>query len=137
MTIDENIQEFLRGAPHAVVGASHDRSKYGNKVLQAYQQQQRPVFPVNPKVEQVEGLQAYPNLASLPEVVHGISVITPPKVTEAIVEEAGELGIQNIWMQPGAESEAAVERAQELRMNVIAGGPCALVVMGYRESGPA
>ncbi len=133
MELQEQIDQFLDGTPHAVVGASTDRSKYGNKVLRVYQQNDRAVYPINPKAETVEGLTAYPNLAALPEPVHGISIITPPAVTEAVVEQAGELGIQNVWMQPGAESEAAVKRAQELGMNVIAGGPCALVVMHYHE----
>ncbi len=134
MSLQEQIDEFLNGSPHAVVGASLDRSKYGNKVLRAYQQHGLPVFPVNPHAREVEGLPAYPDLASLPETVHGISVITPPKTTEVIVRQAGELGIKNIWMQPGSESEEALSRAEELDMNVIAGGPCALVVLGYRES---
>lgn len=128
-----NIEEFLAGSPHAVVGASRDRSKYGNKVLRVYQQTGRPVYPVNPQADEVEGLEAYSDLASLPEPVHGVSIITPPEITEQVVEEAGRLGIQHIWMQPGAESEAAVARAEELRINVIHGGPCALVVMGYSE----
>ena len=133
MTLEEKIDRFLGGSPHAVVGASQDRSKYGNKVLRAYLQKNRAVFAVNPNADDVEGQQAYPNLASLPTPVHGISVITPPNVTEAIVEQAGDLGIANIWMQPSAESETAILRAQELGMNVIAGGPCALVILGYRE----
>ncbi len=132
-TNDQPIEAFLAGSPHAVVGASRDRSKYGNKVLRAYLQHGRPVFPVNPSCDMVEDLPAFPNLAALPASVHGISVITPPEVTEAIVEEAGQLGIQHIWMQPGAESPAAVTRATELGMNVIAGGPCLLVLLGYRE----
>ena len=133
MTLEEKIDRFLGGSPHAVVGASQDRSKYGNKVLRAYLQKNRAVFAVNSNADEVEGQQAYPNLTSLPTPVHGISVITPPDVTEAIVEQAGELGIANIWMQPGAESETAIQRAQELGMNVIAGGPCALVILGYHE----
>ncbi len=133
MTLEEQIERFLGGSPHAVVGASQDRSKYGNKVLRAYLQKNRAVFAVNPTADEVEGEEAYPNLALLPTPVHGISVITPPDVTETIVEQAGELGIANIWMQPGAESETAIQRAQELGMNVIAGGPCALVILGYRE----
>ena len=133
MQPQEQIDAFLNGQTFAVVGASQDRSKYGNKVLRVYQQNNLTAFPVNPRVEQVEGLTAYPDLASIPEKVHGVSVITPPKVTEAVVEQAGELGIKNIWMQPGSESPAAVARAEELGMNVIAGGPCLLVVLGYRE----
>ena len=72
------IEQFLNGSPHAVVGASRDRSKYGNKVLRAYLQSDRTVYPVNPTAVEVEGLTAYPDLAALPEAVHGVSVITPP-----------------------------------------------------------
>jgi predicted CoA-binding protein len=134
MTLDEQIEQFLAGSPHAVVGASRDRAKYGNKVLRVYMQNQRPVYPVNPNAETVEGLTCYPDLASLPEKVHGISIVTPPHVTEQIVEQAAKLGIQNVWTQPGAESDRAVARAKQFGMNVIAGVPCALVVMGFRES---
>ena len=133
MTIQERIDAFLAGTPHAVVGASRSRAKYGNKVLRAYLQNDREVYAVNPHTREVEGLQAFPDLGSLPQPVHGVSVITSPDVTESVVEEAGTLGIKSIWMQPGAESESALARAEELGMNVIAGGPCILVAMGYRE----
>ncbi len=116
-----------------MVGASRDRAKIGNKVLRAYMQTGRPAFPVNPGGDEIEGLKAYPDLASLPEAVHGVSVITPPQVTESIVEQAGAAGIKNIWLQPGAESERAVARAEALGMNVISGGPCILVVLAYHE----
>ena len=131
--MDENIQAFLGGAPHAVVGASQDRSKYGNKVLRVYQQHDRTVYPVHPSAEEIEGLAAYADLAAVPEAVHGISIITPPPVTEKIVRQAVDLGIKHIWMQPGAESEKAVELAQENGINVIASGPCLLVVLGFRD----
>ncbi len=128
------IDQFLDGSPYAVVGASRDRHKYGNKVLRSYLQRGRPVYAVNPLADEVEGLEAYPDLSSLPESVHGISIITPPHVTEQVIEEAGRLGIRHVWMQPGSESDIAIERAQAHRMNVIAGGPCVLVTLGYRES---
>ena len=62
-----------------------------------------------------------------------MSIITPPPVTERVVEEAAAAGVEHLWMQPGAESDAAVARAEELGLSVIAGGPCLLVVLGYRE----
>jgi uncharacterized protein len=126
----KNIHEFLAGAPHAVVGASRDRSKIGNRVLLAYLQSGRAVYPVNPGGGEIEGLKAYADLGSLPTPIHGISVITPPAVSESIVEQAAALGVKNIWFQPGAESAQAVTRAKELGMNVISGGPCILVVLG-------
>jgi predicted CoA-binding protein len=129
----ERIQAFLASGSFAVVGASTDRSKYGNKVLRCYQQHGRKVFPVNPKAPEVEGLRAYPSLGSLPEPVAAISVITPPAATEQVVRDAHAAGVKHVWMQPGAESAEAIRTAESLGMSVIADGPCLLVVMGYQE----
>lgn len=134
-TIEELIEEYMRSGPYAVVGASTDRSKYGNKVLRAYQQKGFTVYPINPKADEVEGLKAYPDLASLPERVAGISVITPPAVTEKVVDAAAAAGVRCVWMQPGAESPEAVRKAEEHGMGVIADGSCFLVVAGFREGG--
>ncbi len=111
------------------------RAKYGNKVLRVYLQKDRTVFPVNPSATEVEGLHAFADLAALPEVPHGVSIITPPPVTEQIVDDAIALGIGHLWMQPGAESAASIARAEAAGVNVIAGGACLLVVLGYSESG--
>jgi len=127
------IDDFLVGRVFAVVGASTDREKYGNKVLRCYLQNDLVAWPVNPRAEEVEGVPCYPDLASLPESVHGVSIITPPAVTVSVVEQAAEAGIKRIWMQPGAESEEAVARAEELGLTVISGGPCLLVALGFRE----
>lgn len=126
-------RDFLAQKRFAVVGASTDRTKYGNKVLRSYLQHGKDVVPVNPKEATVEGLAAAKSLGEIQPPPDAVSVITPPKVTEAVVEEAGRLGIKHLWMQPGAESDAAVARARALGMNVIAGGPCVLVVLGFRE----
>lgn len=131
MTDQDAIDRFLAGSPHAVVGASRDRSKIGNRVLQCYRHNDWTAYPVNPTATEIEGQQAYPDLASLPEPVHGVSVITPPAVAESIVDQAIELGIEHLWFQPGAESAEAVEKAQAHGINVIAGGPCLLVVLNY------
>ncbi len=130
---NDRIQAFLATGPFAVVGASTDRSKYGNKVLRCYLQHGREVFPINPKAPEVEGLKAYPSLAALPTRVPAISVITPPAATEQVVREAHAAGVRHVWMQPGAESAEAIRTAEALGMSVIAGGPCLLVVMGYHE----
>lgn len=131
--VTERVRSFLASGPFAVVGASTDRSKYGNKVLRCYLQHGHEVYPINARAEQVEGLKAYPGLTALPVKARAISVITPPAVTERVVQEAAAAGVAHIWMQPGAESDAAVAAAEALGMNVIAGGPCLLVVLGYRE----
>ncbi len=134
MNLQKKIDSFFNGSPFAVVGASQDREKYGNKVLRAYLQKEFDVFPVNPNAELIEGVQTYARLKDLPKPVHGISIITPPAVTERIVQDAGEAGIKHIWMQPGAESESAIARCNKLGINVIGGDACLLVVVGFRET---
>jgi predicted CoA-binding protein len=133
MSVTDRIQSFLASGPFAVVGASVDRSKYGNKVLRCYQQHGREVYPINARAEEVEGLKAYPSLAALPVPVKAISVITPPAITEQVVRDAAVAGVTHIWMQPGAESDEAIRLAEAAGMAVIAGGPCLLVVLGYHE----
>jgi predicted CoA-binding protein len=114
------------------VGASSDRTKYGNRVLRAYMQKGLEVYPINPRADMIEGLRAYPDLKSLAKPVRGISVITPPAITERVVAEAAETGVRFVWMQPGAESPEAVRAARERDIEVIADGSCFLVVSGYR-----
>lgn len=133
MDSPELIAAFLAGAPHAVVGASRNRDKYGNKVLRAYLQRGRPVHCVHPTESEIEGVPCVRTIADLPDGVHGLSVITPPPVTEDVVRAAAAKGIGRLWMQPGAESQRALDLAAELGVETIARGPCLLVVLGYRE----
>lgn len=132
--MNEKIQQFLASQAFGVVGASTNRQKFGNKVLRCYLQQKLQVYPVNPNQELIEGLPAVPTVADLPNHVKSISVITPPPVTEKIVAEAIAKGIKNIWMQPGAESVAATKLCEQHNINVIAGGPCILVQMGFPDN---
>ena len=126
------IDRFLDEGPYAVVGASTDRSKFGNRVLRSYLDHDRTAYPINPSQREIEGLTAYARLADLPETVRHVSIITPPPITERVVEEAAEAGAKIVWMQPGAESREAIDRARELGMEVIAFGPCVLVELPRR-----
>lgn len=135
MDLAARIQDFLAGTTYAVAGASKNRAKFGNKVLRCYLQNGRRAYAVNPLDTEVEGVPCVAKLSDLPEKVHGLSIITPAQVTEKLVEDAHAVGITRIWMQPGAESERAIERCRELGISLIEGGPCLLVVLGFRESG--
>lgn len=127
----ESIAAFLDGQPHAVVGASTDRTKFGNKVLRSYLDNGRPAFAVNPSAPSVEGQPAYASLSQLPTVPHGVSIVTPPAVTRRVIEEVIALGIQHLWIQPGAEDTFAIMQATGAGVNVISGGPCVLVELGW------
>src|SRR5271155_3271695 len=131
--LSEQIDKFLSAPAFAVFGASDDPNKYGHKVYACYLQKQKKAYPMNPKTKTVMGNPAYVELTDLPEKVESISIITPPAVTESIVDKAIKYGVKHIWMKPGAESPAAVANAEKAGINVISGGPCLLVVLGYRE----
>lgn len=133
MDVQATIDDFLAGQVFAVVGASTNREKYGNKVLRCYLQNDLVAWPVHPRETEIEGVACAADLASLPEPVHGVSIITPPAVTEDIVKAAAEAGIKRVWMQPGAESNEAISMAKDLGLSVIAGGPCLLVALGYKD----
>ena len=130
---DDPIERFLTSPAYGVVGASPRRHKYGNKVLRCYQQNGRRAIPVNPREQVIEGAACVASVLDLPDEVKSISVITPPTVTERVVQEAIRKGIEHVWMQPGAESDQAVAACQAAGINVIADGSCVLVVLGYRE----
>lgn len=132
MTIDEQIQQFLSSSAFGVAGASTRREKYGNMVVRCYQQRERRVIPVHPLESEIEGIPCVKSVDDLPSEVKSLSVITPPQITEKVVAAAIARGIENIWMQPGAESPAAVQNCREHGINVIADGSCILVVLGFR-----
>lgn len=132
--MSDAVSVFLSGTTFAVAGASQNREKYGNKILRCYMQHGRDVVPLNPTATEVEGLPAFPSLADVPESVDGLSIVTPPHITDQVVADAIAAGVSGIWMQPGAESPAAIEAAEAAGISVIHSGPCLLVVLGYSES---
>jgi len=131
--MDPRIEKFLEAAAFGVAGASTDRNKYGNKVLRCYLQNDRKVVPVNPKADEIEGIRCVDSVKSLPEEVKSLSIVTPPQITEKVVEEAVEKGMENVWMQPGSQSDEAVRLCRNNDINVIADGSCILVVLGYED----
>lgn len=127
------IDLFLEQPVFAVAGASTDRNKYGNKVVRVFMQNNRKVYPINPKAETVEKLKAYRDVVSLPSDTAAFSIVTPPSITLQIVRQGLKRGIDYFWMQPGAENEEAIAEASDAGATVIHGGPCILVAMGYKE----
>lgn len=134
MTIEDKLEKFFSSAQFAVVGASTNREKYGNKVLRCYMQHDKNVIPINPRATQIEGIQTVNSILELPKEVQSISIITPPKITDQVVNDAIKHGIKHIWMQPGAESQNAIKVAEDSGLTVLANGICILVVMGYRDA---
>lgn len=124
------VQEMLAKKVWAVVGVSADQSKFGYKVYKRLLAAGYTVYPVNPKLKELEGRQVYPDLSSLPEVPDVVNCVVPPAVTAAIVPLCAEQGIKYLWLQPGAECNEALELANE--HSVVAERACVLVELRRR-----
>jgi predicted CoA-binding protein len=122
----ELITEFVNRRTWAVVGASQDPSKFGNRVFRSLRGAGYDVYPVNPKGGQLDGARVYPTLADLPEAPDVVDIVVPPAVTEKVVKEAQALGLSRIWMQPGAESADAIAYCQDHGIKVVHDA-CAMV----------
>lgn len=116
---DRLISDFVNRRVWAVVGASQDPAKFGNRVFHSLRDVGYIVYPVNSKGGELDGSAVYPTLADLPEPPEVIDLVVPPPVTEKVVKEAHELGLTRVWMQPGAESQAAIDYCHEHGMQVI------------------
>ncbi|MCA9068539.1 MAG: CoA-binding protein [Planctomycetaceae bacterium] len=113
----------------AILGASQDRQKYGNKSVRAHRDQGYEVYPINPNVDEVEGLKAYPSLTDLPvDSVDRVSVYLPPHIGVTLLEAIKALNPKEVWFNPGSESPELLERARALGLNVIQA--CSIIAIG-------
>lgn len=118
-SMDALVRDCVNRRVWAVVGASNDRFKFGNRIFRALRESGYRVYAVNPNVSQVEGEPAYPSLAALPERPEVVNFVVPPPVTEQVVEAAAALGLERLWFQPGAESQRAIDRCAELGLGCV------------------
>jgi predicted CoA-binding protein len=120
--VDKLIGKFLEMKnTFAVIGASRDHKKYGQQVYRDLRNSGYNVYPVNPKTDEILGDKCYPNLESLPEKPQVVDLVVPPSVTDQIVKACKKLGIKKVWMQPGSESETAINYCKENAIEVVYG----------------
>lgn len=112
----------------AVLGASTDRSKFGNKAVRAYQQRGFRVFPINPKEPTVEGLPALASVRDLPERPNLISVYLPPPVLLKVLPDIAARGCDELWLNPGTDTDEVLAVADRLGLPVIQA--CSIVSLG-------
>jgi len=115
------INEFMAQKRFAVVGATIDSKKYGNEIFRNLTSRGYEVYPVNPRLKELEGTKCYPSLSSIPVKVDVVDFVVPPPVTEEILKECKDLELNRIWLQPGSESEAAVDFCNENNLKVVHG----------------
>lgn len=111
---------------YAVVGASQDPEKYGNKVYKDLLDGGYKVFPVNPKGGELYGNKVYKELSEIQEKVDVVDFVVPPQIAITVLATVKELGIQKVWLQPGSESDEAIKYCEENGIECIYGA-CIMV----------
>jgi len=112
----------------AVIGASSNRSKFGNRAVRAFRQQGYTVVPINPHESEVEGLKTYASVLDVPGPVDMASFYVPPDIGERVIGEVAQKGIAEVWLNPGAESDELIARARALHIQPIVA--CSIVAIG-------
>src|SRR5882757_5187268 len=103
----------------AIIGASTDRSKFGNKAVRAFVRQGYTVYPVNPKETQIEGLPVYKNISEVPVRPNLISVYLPPPVLLKVLPDIAAKGCDELWLNPGTASDEVLDEAERLGLNLV------------------
>ena len=112
----------------AVVGASSDRRKFGNKALRAFQAQGYSVIPINPNESEVEGLKTYASVLDVPDAIDMATVYVQPHIAMGLLDEFEKKGIPEVWINPGAETDEMIATARQRKTKVIFA--CSIIGVG-------
>jgi uncharacterized protein len=112
----------------AVIGASSNRQKFGNKALRAFERQGYEVIPINPNESEVEGHKTFPSVLDVPGTIDMATVYVQPDAGVVVMEQLAQKGIVEVWLNPGADDHRVVARARELGLNIIQA--CSIIGIG-------
>jgi predicted CoA-binding protein len=118
----------------AVIGASNDRHKFGNRALRAYVRDGYTVVPINPHEAEVEGIRAYGSVLDVPGAIDMATFYVPPEIGERVIEEVARKQIPEVWLNPGADSDALIAKARSLSIRPIVA--CSIVALGQNPYAP-
>jgi predicted CoA-binding protein len=112
----------------AIIGASSDRRKFGNRAVRAFRRQGFTVVPINPHDTEIEGLRTYRSVLDVPGSIDMATIYVPPEIGRQVIEEIARKKIPEVWLNPGAESDALIARARALELHLIVA--CSIVGIG-------
>lgn len=112
----------------AVIGASSDRAKFGNKALRAYQAEGYTVIPINPNEAEVEGLKTFASVLDVPGPIDLATVYVQPEIAMRLIDEFEQKGIPEVWINPGAETDEMIDTARKRKTNLIFA--CSIIGVG-------
>lgn len=103
----------------AIVGASRDRTKFGNKAVRAFLEKGYRVFPVHPSEKEIEGQPAHRSVLDIPEAVEIASFYVPPSIGLKVIEEVAQKeGMRVVYLNPGSESEELIRKGRALGLEI-------------------
>jgi predicted CoA-binding protein len=120
------------GKTVAVIGASADRRKFGNKALRAFRHQGYTVVPIHPHLAEVEGERAYPRVTDVPGTVEEATVYVPPTIGLTVMDDLAAKGVKTVWLNPGADAAAVVAKARSLGLETLV--TCSILGIGESPS---
>jgi predicted CoA-binding protein len=103
----------------AVIGASSNPRKFGNRAIRAFRRQGYTVIPINPNEAMVEGLKSYASVLDVPGTIDMATFYVPPEVGRQVMAEVARKGIPEVWLNPGSESPELVQLARSLNVEPI------------------
>lgn len=116
----------------AVIGASSNRGKYGNKALRAFAKQGYTVLPINPHEAEIEGHKTYASVLDVPGPIDMATVYVPGDVGLRIMDDLAKKGVSEVWLNPGADEDAVVARARALGLKTVQA--CSIIGIGDSPS---
>jgi hypothetical protein len=112
----------------AIIGASNDRRKFGNKAVRAFEHQGYTVIPINPHEKEIEGHRAYASVLDVPGAIDMATLYVPPEIGARIMVEVAAKEIPLVWLNPGADGHEVAARARELGLTVVEA--CSIIGIG-------
>lgn len=119
MAMEKMIDDMLSKKTWAVVGATDNPTKFGHKIYTKLKRFGYEVFPVNPMYQTVDGDTCYPSLEAIGKTIDCVNVVVAPERAEKALESVYQLGIKNIWFQPGTFTPEIIDRSEVLGLNTV------------------
>lgn len=126
MTTTHAVQRFLAAPAIAVVGISRNRHKFGNAACRTLRDKGYRIYQIHRRATMIDGHECFARLADVPEKIESVLIVVPHEEALDVIREAAAAGARHVWLQQGAESEAAVDLAASLGLDVVA-GECVLM----------
>ena len=116
----------------AIIGASSNRSKFGNKALRAFEHKGYRVLAINPNEREVEGHRTFASVMDVPDAIDMATVYVPAEVGVRVMDDLAQKGIAEVWLNPGADDDEVVDRAKQLGLKVVQ--HCSIIAIGESPS---